>query len=188
MTTPSPKIFVFFGMIATGKSTLAKMWAKEHKMFYYNSDVVRKELAGSTTQDSDKSSFEQGIYSSDFSQKTYSLLLEKAETAIMNGQAVALDASYSTTSNRQQVLALATKHHVPIFFIYCSCQEKEMRHRMAERAKDPQAVSDGRWEIYLQQKDAFETPTELRDTLITIDTSSSPKQLVEELENHVHML
>ena len=44
MNHDSPQIFVFFGMIATGKSTLAKMWAKAHEMIYYNSDVIRKEL------------------------------------------------------------------------------------------------------------------------------------------------
>jgi hypothetical protein len=161
------------------------MWANAHEMFYYNSDVIRKELAGSAAQGSAKSSFGQGIYSSSFSQKTYSLLLEKAESSIKKGQSVVLDASYSTVDKRRQVIALAEKQHVPVFFIYCVCPEAEMRRRMDRRAKDPQAVSDGRWEIYLQQKAAFEPPDHLGNRLVTIDTSSSPEQLVAELTNRL---
>ena len=37
---------LFFGLIASGKSTLAKAWAEQKNIPYYNSDVVRKELAG----------------------------------------------------------------------------------------------------------------------------------------------
>nr|MBF0222764.1 AAA family ATPase [Desulfobulbaceae bacterium] len=177
-----PQIFVFFGMIATGKSTLAKMWAKAHEMFYYNSDVVRKEIAGSAAQRSDKSSFGQGIYSSGFSQKTYACLLDKAETAVKSGQSVVLDASYSSIDNRQQVIALADKYSVTVCFIFCTCLEDEMRTRMEKRAQDPLAVSDGRWEIYLQQKESFESLDHLGDQLITINTVQSPERLFEELK------
>jgi len=38
--------YVFFGMVATGKSYLAKAWAERLGGLYLNSDVVRKELAG----------------------------------------------------------------------------------------------------------------------------------------------
>lgn len=185
MNQTTPQIFVFFGMIATGKSTLAKMWAKAHEMFYYNSDVIRKELVGDNAQGSDKSSFEQGIYSSAFSQKTYSLLLQKAETAIKSKQSVVLDASYSSVNNRQKVITLADRHNVAVCFVYCYCPEEEMHHRMDKRAKDTNVVSDGRWEIYLRQKDTFEAPVELGSRLITFDTSNSPEQLIKELENRV---
>ena len=39
-------IWVFFGLIATGKSTLAEKWAARHTMAHFNSDRLRKELAG----------------------------------------------------------------------------------------------------------------------------------------------
>ena len=47
-----------------------------------------------------------------------------------------------------------------------------MRERMEQRQHDPLAVSDGRWDVYLQQKARFEMPSELRpEQLLTIDTS-----------------
>jgi uncharacterized protein len=184
----SPTIFVFFGMIATGKSTLAKMWAKAHKMFYYNSDVIRKEIAGNASRESGKSSFGKGIYSTNYSQKTYDLLLEKTKIAITNQHSIVLDASYSSKSNRQQIIDLAVNYNVSVCFIYCSCAEDKMRQRMEKRAQDPVAISDGRWEIYQQQKDAFEHPTELGDKLITIDTSDTPEQLLAELQSRIRAL
>jgi len=182
MTQNSPEIIVFFGMIATGKSTLAKLWAETHGMRYYNSDVIRKDLAGTAARLSSKSSFGNGIYSSDFSRKTYDQMLEKAETAIRNNRSVVLDASYSSMENRLAVIALAEKRHVPAWFIYCTCPENEMRRRMELRAQDLLSVSDGRWEIYQQQKTTFEPPAHLGKLLITIDTSSPPEQLLKKLK------
>ena len=39
-------VVVFFGMIASGKSTLGEAWAGRHRAPYHNTDRVRKELAG----------------------------------------------------------------------------------------------------------------------------------------------
>jgi predicted kinase len=52
-------------------------------------------------------------------------------------------------------------------FVLCTCREQEVRRRLALRARDPRAVSDGRWEIYLLQREGFELPdaAESADTL-----------------------
>ena len=60
-----------------------------------------------------------------------------------------------------------------------------MKSRMTQRAKDKLAVSDGRWEIYQQQKKLFVAPTELGDSLIEIETSDSPELLVKQLEQRL---
>jgi hypothetical protein len=42
---------------------------------------------------------------------------------------------------------------------------------------DKGEVSDGRWEIYLAQKEAFDAITEIPDSLhIILDTSSTPEE------------
>ena len=57
-----------------------------------------------------------------------------------------------------------------------------MKERMAQRALDPLAVSDGRWEIYLQQKARFEAPDELPAAeLISIDTDAPVETLLSRL-------
>jgi len=77
--TGAGRVLVFFGMIATGKSYLAAAWAKRHGCSYYNSDRVRKELAGLVPESRQGVAVDQGIYSRDFSRKTYDRLLLLAE-------------------------------------------------------------------------------------------------------------
>ena len=57
-----------------------------------------------------------------------------------------------------------------------------MKRRMDERVLDPHAVSDGRWEIYLRQKEVFEDPDELTaDELVTLQTVAPMNELIEKL-------
>ncbi|HIJ89416.1 MAG: AAA family ATPase [Desulfobulbaceae bacterium] len=168
---PQPDLFIFFGLIATGKSTVAQAWAERHTLAYYNSDVVRKELAGLSPQTHQRETADQGIYTSEFTARTYAALLARAEQDITRGRGVVLDASYQRKSDRDQVRMLAQRLGVRLYCILCICPEEEMKRRMAKRALDPEAVSDGRWEIYLKQKERFEPPAELTPAqLITLST------------------
>lgn len=180
---PPPVLYVFFGMIATGKSTLAMAWAKQKKLAYYNSDTVRKELAGLNPTNSQRNSIDTGIYTKDFSQKTYNTLKEKAEAILQQCESVILDASYQYARDRQDLRNLAKNLNCRVCFILCQCSVSEMKRRMKEREQDPTAVSDGRWEIYLKQKDRFEPPDELTASeLIIIDTQAPLAELLEALE------
>ncbi len=178
-----PAIFVFFGLIATGKSTLAQAWAERHGLTYANSDVVRKELAGLATTTSQKEGVDQGIYTKEFSRRTYDALLSRAEAAIGQGRGVILDASYQSREERGKVVALANRLKTPVRFVLCDCDDEVKKARLALRAQDPNAVSDGRWEIYLQQKARFEPPTELGSgQLVTLDTDLSITAALDKLD------
>ena len=81
----TPEVFVFFGMIATGKSTIAQAWSWQEQLRCYNSDWVRKELAGVDPTSPHHELMEQGIYTKEFSIKTYATLHERAATRIRQG-------------------------------------------------------------------------------------------------------
>jgi len=184
--TRPPALYVFFGLIATGKSTLAMAWARHKQVEYYNSDRVRKELAGLQPTQSQRQTVDTGIYTPDFTRKTYQALLDKAEARLRRGDSVVLDASYQNAGDRQKVRELVNNLKSRVYFILCQCPEEEMRRRMGQRARDPSAVSDGRWEIYLQQKKRFEPPNELADSeLITINTQAPVEKLLEKLDNEL---
>jgi len=179
-------LYVFFGLIATGKSTLAEAWAESLHLPYYNSDRVRKQLAGLNEETSRPEVFNQGIYSQNFSRQTYTALLERAAMHLQQGVSVVLDASYQAKVERQRVWDLATSMACRVCFILCTCPEKEMKRRMATRGKDPAAVSDGRWEVYLEQKKRFEPPDEIHaGELIVIDTRAPVPQLLKRLQDLV---
>jgi len=166
-------LYVFFGLIASGKSTLAEAWARSLGINSYNSDRVRKELAGLAVNAPQQESFNAGIYTAEFSRKTYDALLAYAQADLAAQRSAVLDGSYQSKAERERVREIAERHGAALIFVECRCPEPLLQERMAMRALDPNAVSDGRWEIYLQQKDRFEKPAELRSgELITIDTDA----------------
>jgi predicted kinase len=129
----------------------------------------------------------QGIYTPEFTDKTYQEMLERAERDLQQGAAgVVLDGSYSRCSDRKKVLQLAAAVAAETLFILCSCSDREVRRRLELRANDPMAVSDGRWDIFVQQKTTFEFPDELEpDQLLELDTEADPEQLLAYLEKFV---
>jgi hypothetical protein len=182
--TGEGRVLVFFGMIATGKSYLAAAWAKRHACSYYNSDRVRKELAGLALNSRQAAAVDQGIYSRDFSRRTYDQLLLLAERDLEKKawSCVVLDGSYQARDERERVLKQLSGK-VRVVFVHCVCPEDVMRTRMEQRQLDPQSVSDGRWEIYLEQKRRFEAPMELgREQLITLHTDQPLEMLLVDLD------
>jgi predicted kinase len=174
---------VFFGLIASGKSTVAAKWAQRHRMTYLNSDRVRKELAGISATTDQRESFDQGIYSSEFSRRTYGELLARAERECLAGRSTILDGSYQSRAERQKVKVLAGRLGVDLFFVLCNCPEDVTIERLAIRGRDPEAVSDGRPEIFWQQKERFELPEELgKDELFNLSTVGPVADLLDQLD------
>ncbi len=179
-----PTMYIFFGLIASGKSTLAELFASKYHYPYYNTDRIRKELAGLAANERRLDGMGQGIYTPEFTEKTYQVMLERAESDVKQGaQAVVFDGSYARLADREKVLALAGTLGADTLFVLCSCSDREVRRRLDLRAKDPDAVSDGRWDIFVRQKDTFKFPDELgSDQLLQFDTEAVPEQLITRLE------
>ncbi len=178
------RIYVFFGMIASGKSLLGQSFAEAHNFTYYNTDRVRKELAGLEPSSNCGDDLNQGIYSQEFTLRTYGTLLDRSREKFLEAAAgVVLDGSYSSRLERGRVRELAAELKLEPVFILCSCSDGEVKQRLATRARDPKAVSDGDWTIYQAQKESFEPPDELADTeLIVMDTEAEVQQLRDQLD------
>lgn len=173
-------LVVFFGMTASGKSTLGKAWAAYCNAPYYNTDLVRKELAGLRASDRRPDGVETGIYSHSFTEKTYQALLDRAGEEFAAGtQLVILDGSYSKQRDRDRVRELAAKCGVTSVFVFCTCSEDVVRSRLVQRAQDLEAVSDGRWEIYQHQQSTFERPDVLLEAdCLQLNTEQPVKDMV----------
>jgi len=178
-----PKMVVFFGMTASGKSTLALAWSGQQGLPYYNTDRVRKELAGLQATDRRPDGIDQGIYSPALSVLTYQTMLERASADIAEGHlAVVLDGSYSKRSDRDAVRKAALTVGADCSFFYCSCSEEETRRRLEIRAVDREAVSDGRWEIFVHQRAHFECPQEDEQTdCVSLNTEDAVSALVKKI-------
>ncbi len=157
------KVVVFFGLTASGKSFVAKAWAQKHGYPYCNTDVVRKQLAGIVLwREPRPDAIAQGIYSPAFTRLTYDALLNFAEKALADPavSCVVLDGSYQARAERDR-LRVRLESRALVVFVLCRCREEVIKARLAQRASDPEAVSDGSWGVYLHQQTAFEPPEEL---------------------------
>lgn len=170
---------VFMGMTASGKSTLAMAWAEQCQAPYYNTDRVRKELAGLHASDRRPDGVGQGIYSPALTMQTYQTMLDRAATDFACGaRLVVLDGSYGTRADRDRVRAAATQYGAQSLFIFCVCSADEVKRRLAVRAQDEAAVSDGRWEIYLHQLQSFDTPEGVEKDCVRLDTEQSVETML----------
>ena len=183
------RIYVFMGMVASGKSTLAQKFAGQYGLPYYNTDRVRKEIAGLDPVSKCPDTVNQGIYTREFTRKTYQAMLDCASEDLDNGRrGVVFDGSYTSMEERANVRKLAADYRAGCMFILCYCSEDEVRRRLDERARDPEAVSDGRWEIYQVQKKNFVPPGELEESeLITMNTAMDVQTLVDKLSRSLNM-
>ena len=184
--TAMKMIVVFLGMTASGKSTLGEAWAKACRAAYHNTDRVRKELAGLEPTDRHPDQVAQGIYSTVFTEATYQALLDYTRKDFAQGYGmVVLDGSYSKHRDRDQVRSLAEELGGRSVFVFCTCSEAEVQRRLARRERDPEAVSDGRWEIYQYQQATFEVPNALEERgCIILDTEQSVGKMVTWLAAH----
>lgn len=178
------KIIVFFGMTASGKSTLAGAYAAANAIPYYNTDRMRKKLAGLVPTDKRPDAVGQGIYSAELTRKTYEAMLAQVAVDMKQGQPVVfLDGSYSNQEERDAVVEMAGQYDAIPLFIYCTCSAAEVRRRLEKRAADKTAVSDGRWEIYQHQLNTFTDPIiSTAGGLVRLDTEQELAALLKTVE------
>jgi predicted kinase len=116
-------------------------------------------------------SFDRGIYSAEFSRKTYDAMYAQAREILQTGGSVILDASFIKAAERRKALELAEQTGARFFLLECQLDEGTARRRLARRLEKG-SVSDGRWEIYKEQKERYEPPLELAAAEhVIIDTS-----------------
>src|SRR5262249_55631567 len=92
-----PCLLLVGGLPGTGKSTLARGLAEWAGFTVIRSDLVRKELAGvpAATAASGPSAFGQGIYTPEWTDRTYAECLRRAEAELFEGRRVLVDASFA---------------------------------------------------------------------------------------------
>lgn len=168
------RVVVFFGMVASGKSTLAKLWSARHGYPYANTDVLRKQLALAIGQES--------LYSPEHSRRTYQALADFAIGALREADTVVLDGSFQLRRERDR-LRTRCRGLAKVLFVLCSCGEETVKKRLATRALDPTSVSDGNWQVYCRQQVSFELPLELpREQLLRVVTEGGVEQLAAGLD------
>ena len=165
-----PCLILLCGLTGTGKTTIANVLAAEVDMKVISSDIARKKLAHIPTSEHRFEEFGKGIYTEEFTEKTYSEMIKQAEFFLKKGVSLILDATFQKSKHRQAAAELAKKSGAEFHIIACTASDDIIRQRLEKRAKEEGVASDGRWEIYEKQKQGYE---QIQESHITIETSSN---------------
>lgn len=151
-------LFITCGTMGCGKSTLADRLAFELGLSSFNSDTIRKQLAGLQPSTAMQVSFGKGLYSSEMNQTTYRKLEQLAENELASGHSVLIDACFVTVAERTSFAKLAASQGSEFVILFVHCHPDLQRRRLIERALNCDSVSDGRVELLDQQLTLFEPP------------------------------
>ena len=180
-------IVVVFGLMGSGKSSRSRALAASLNWPVIHSDAVRKTLAGLKPTDRVPVEFGQGIYGEDFSTRTYDEMLRHAEAHLAAGRNVILDGSYKRAQERARVRQLAREQGARVVFVYCECPPAVARERLGIRLTDPEAISDGRVELFADQARDFDPFMPEDRPLLRLDTTRDPAVVLEELKSFVQI-
>jgi len=150
-----PCLALVGGLPGTGKSTLAHGLAEQAGFSLIRSDVVRKELAGVADSEG-AAAFGEGIYSSDWTERTYAECLRRAEALLFEGKRVLVDASFREEKTRGAFLEAAAGWGVPAVFLLCRAGAETVRARLRARRND---VSDADWSVHQKAAESWQQPS-----------------------------
>jgi aminoglycoside phosphotransferase family enzyme/predicted kinase len=166
-----PCLLLVAGLPGTGKSTLARTIAAHAHCEVIRSDVVRKELAGVANEQQSASAFESGIYSPEWTKRTYEECLRRTEELLFEGKRVLVDANFRNEASRRTFLETATRWGAIAGMLLCDADPEVVRDRLANRRQD---ASDADWSVYLRAVESWEEPgPRTQSVLRTIDTGGS---------------
>jgi predicted kinase len=168
--------------MGSGKSVLAEALAQRLDLEVLSSDVMRKESAGIEPTTAAHAAYGEGLYTAERTEATYAQLFERADYLLAQGRSVLLDASFQRASHRAGAMQLAARAGAEFCVLECWCPDEELRRRLASRVAQGRSVSDGRWELIAQQRQAFEPLFEIPPQHhLKVDATQAPDRLVEEV-------
>ncbi len=131
-----PCLVLVGGLPGSGKSTLARGLAEQARFTVIRSDVVRKQLAGLNLQDSARDGIDAGIYSAEWTNRTYAECLRQAERLLEEGERVIVDASFRDDGRRREFVQLGRRMCVPTRLLLTHAAPETAKQRIRRRSGD----------------------------------------------------
>ena len=166
-----PVLWVFCGMPASGKSTLARLVARALFMPLFASDTVRKREPDFPHDG--VIAFDAGAYRPVLRGRVYASLFNLAQDELKKGRSVVLDATFSKAQWRESAIRLAKDQKAGLIFVECVCDPQTVRARLAQR-ESVSGESDARLIHFEDMIAAFEPlGQEAAGARVTIDTDQA---------------
>jgi predicted kinase len=168
----APALVLTSGLPATGKSWFARRAADGLAAELHQSDVLRREMYGSSAEKERRDRYDQGRYAPDAKQKIYDALLERARAGLQARRSVVIDGSFVQRTWRVPFEALARELGLPFCCVRLVADEGLIKRRLARRALDPGEASEANFEVYLRLRDQQESLDDL-DPLQRLELDSA---------------
>jgi uncharacterized protein len=166
-----PRLIVCCGLMASGKSTVARELGAELAAPVVSADRIRKHLLHADALSAHHDAPFRGSYTEAVTEQVYAALREHAATVLRSGRSVILDATYRDRHERSEVCELAEALSAELMFFECRVPRDVTMARLAERAKHP-SESDGRAEIFDAVARMFQPLDELGEARhVVLDTA-----------------
>jgi uncharacterized protein len=171
ISAPAPILFIMHGASGSGKSYLSERLAVQLGAVRMRSDLERKRLAG-CQPDAARAGFMQGIYTPEFSNRTYARLLECAQSCLQGGVSAIVDAAFLNCGDRRLFAALAARQGVRFVIVSCAAEPRVMAERIEMRHQARVDPSDADTTVLDRQLQNMQPlcPDELLHT-VTADTT-----------------
>ncbi|MBB5157572.1 hypothetical protein BJ970_005106 [Saccharopolyspora phatthalungensis] len=154
------------GLPGTGKTTVAGALADRMGAVLLRTDQIRRELPG-TAGLAAHAGYGRGLYDSGNVHNTYQEMLDRARTLLSHGESVVLDASWSSSEEREPARAVARETFAVLTELCCVTPTEIAEPRITARVGD---ASDATVEIAAQMNRHFASWPEATH----IDTSGRP--------------
>lgn len=169
-----PKVLVFFGPPASGKTTLAEKMRRREEGIFLSTDILRKDLLGIPVEKHLPAPFGKGIYQKGLTQKTYRALLKRAKEYYREKMPIFLDGTFSNPYYRD-LLKRGLKSS--LFWILCWAPRRVILCRL----KRERRYSDAHPEIYLKMVRGYQ-PLSLKSlNLLRLNTKRKVRENIRKI-------
>ena len=149
------RLLLTCGLSGSGKSYLAERLVGRLPAVRLRSDVARKSLAGLDVLADSDSPVEGGLYSAEFSARTFDHLAEMAGELLVAGENVIVDATFIERGLRARFMELAAERGAGCRILHCDAPESVLRSRLGARTDDPSEATTAVLDLQLGR---FEPP------------------------------
>jgi aminoglycoside phosphotransferase family enzyme/predicted kinase len=169
-----PVLVVTCGISGSGKTWLARQLREPLRALHVRSDIERKRLAGLAPGADSKSPPDAGIYTRDYTARTYDRLHDCARAALLGGESIIVDAAFLRRDERLRFLSLAESLHARAALVHCHAPPETLRQRVAARSAARNDASEAGLDVLQRQPSWWEDFGDSeRAHLIEVDTTQT---------------
>jgi aminoglycoside phosphotransferase family enzyme/predicted kinase len=172
-----PCLLLVAGLPGTGKSVLARGLRETSGFAWIRADEIRKRLAGLDPLADGHEDIDAGIYTKEWSDRTYTACLERAGDVCKAGGRALVDATFVRGERRRAFVEAAIAWGVPVHLLVVHAPPELVRERLAARSGDP---SDADWQVYLALREQWTPVDPLLCRHSQVDASGTPRDMLNE--------